>query len=121
MTNFTAYLSPNGQSQTQSDGPARCLKVATVEGLATFNRTNPSQPWTLTGRSLTDRHIGSLVYEPVSGKLFAGAHDFGGLWVSDDGDGNDWRPLANGLDRPHIYSLAVRHLGDVRRRGPFRP
>ena len=112
MAELTAFLSPNGQSTSQGDGPATRLKVATVEGLATLTRSEAGAPWTLAGRSLVDRHIGSLLFEPMSGKLFAGAHDDGGLWVSDDGLGNDWRPLTNGLDRPHIYTLAARRVGD---------
>ncbi len=108
----TAYLSPNGQDMSFGDGPATRLMVGTLEGVAALGRDRPEAPWKLVGRSLTDRHVGSLVYEPLSGKLFAGAHADGGLWVSDDGEGADWRPLTEGLDRPHVYSLAVRHTGD---------
>ena len=35
-----------------------------------------------------------------------------GLWVSDDGAGASWRQLTNGLDRPHMYSMAARYVGD---------
>ena len=112
MTNNTAYLSPNGQALTRGDGPATRILVGTLEGVATLRREDPAAPWTFDGRSLADRHIGELVYEPVSGKLFAGAHADGGLWVSDDGAGASWRPLTNGLDRPHIYALAARRTGD---------
>jgi photosystem II stability/assembly factor-like uncharacterized protein len=55
--------------------------------------------------------VGSLVYEPGSGKLFAGAHGDGGLWVSDDGAGASWRRLAAGLERQHVYALAARDGG----------
>ncbi len=112
MTETTTYLSPNGQNATTGDGPATCLVVATVEGVATLRRGAPESEWRLIGRSLADRHVGALQYEPVSGKLFAGAHSDGGLWVSDDGAGDDWRELTNGIDRPHIYSLAARRSGD---------
>ena len=108
----TTYLSPNGQDATRGDGPATRILVATVEGVATLRRETPKSPWQLTGRSLDHRHVGSMVYEPVSGKLFAGAHLDGGLWVSDDGEGDSWRELTDGLDRPHIYSLATRQIGD---------
>jgi photosystem II stability/assembly factor-like uncharacterized protein len=112
MTEITTYVSPSGQQITRGDGPATRILLGTLNGIATLRRTAPGAAWGLTSRSLEDRHVGSLVFEPVSGKLFAGAHDDGGLWVSDDGEGASWRPLTNGLDRPHIYSLAVRHRGD---------
>jgi len=112
MTETTAYLSPNGQDFTQGAGPTTRLMVATVAGVATLRRAAPDAPWRHTGTSLADRHIGSLLYEPVTGKLFAGAHHDGGLWVSDDGEGARWRQVAKGLARPHIYSLAERRNGD---------
>lgn len=112
MPEVTAYLSPNGQNYTSGDGPATRLRVATVEGIATLERDAPDTDWHLTGRTLADRHIGSLLFEPRSGKLFAGAHADGGMWVSDDGAGEAWRQIMTGLDRPHVYSLAVRYVGD---------
>ena len=112
MTETTTYLSPNGQDVTRGDGPATRIMVATVEGVATLTRETPDAAWRLTNRSLNHCHVGSMVFEPVSGKLFAGAHLDGGLWVSDDGEGASWRQLTNGIDRPHIYSLATRKMGD---------
>jgi photosystem II stability/assembly factor-like uncharacterized protein len=111
MSEITAYLSPNGQNSTQAADPAARIQVATIEGMATLSRKAPGAPWTHTGSSLTERHLGSLLFEPVSGKLFAGAHEDGGLWVSDDGEGKSWREVKRGLDRPHIYSLAARAAG----------
>ncbi len=112
MTETTTYLSPNRQYTTRDDGPATRLVVATVEGVATLRRAAPDAPWALADRSLEHRHVGSLLFEPVSGKLFAGCHSDGGLWVSDDGAGAGWRQLEDGLDRPHIYSLAARRIGE---------
>ncbi|MDP6173260.1 MAG: hypothetical protein QGF09_03735 [Rhodospirillales bacterium] len=106
----TAYLLPNGESLTTGEGPALSLQVATVEGVVTLNRPDPEAPWVQTEHLLADRHIGSLLMEPGSGRLFAGAHAWGGLWVSDDGRGAAWRPLDQGLDRPHICTLAARRL-----------
>ena len=111
MGETTAYLSPNGDNLSRGDGPATRLVVATVEGVATFRRGGRGAPWHLTDRSLSGCHVGSLLFEPVSGKLFAGAHADGGLWVNDDEVGS-WRRLTDGLDRPHIYSLAARRIGD---------
>jgi photosystem II stability/assembly factor-like uncharacterized protein len=110
MTDITAYLSPNGQESTRAAGPATRIQVATIEGMATLTRKGPGAPWTLAGSSLAHRHLSSLLFEPVSGKLLAGAHEDGGLWVSDDGEGASWREVKRGLDRPHIYSLAARKI-----------
>jgi photosystem II stability/assembly factor-like uncharacterized protein len=112
MSPITAYLSPNGENLSEGTGPATRLRIATVGGVATLERERQGAPWVHTGTTLAERHIGSLLYEPVSGKLFAGAHDDGGLWVSDDGEGARWRQVSKGLDRPHIYSLAQRRRGD---------
>jgi len=112
MTSGTSYLSPNGANLIEgSEAPLR-LVAATLEGVVTLERDAPGNPWRSTARSLVERHVGSLVYEPQSGKLFAGAHANGGMWVSDDGAGEGWRAINKGLDRPHIYSLAARHVGD---------
>ncbi|MFP6734029.1 MAG: hypothetical protein VB959_09325 [Rhodospirillales bacterium] len=113
MTSATSYLSPNGPGLTQSDGPPARIVAATLEGVVTLERDGTGRAWGTTARSLNQRHVGALVYEPVSGKLFAGAHADGGLWVSDDGAGANWRALTNGLDRPHIYTLNARRIGDA--------
>ena len=112
MTDVTTYLSPNGQQVTRGAGPATRILVGTLKGVATLRRETPSAPWRLAGRSLADRHIGQLVHEPGSGKLLAGAHADGGMWVSDDGEGRSWRAINRGIDRPHIYALAARRNGD---------
>jgi photosystem II stability/assembly factor-like uncharacterized protein len=111
MAEVTTYLSPNGQQYTRDAGPATRIMIATLHGVATLARDAPGAPWRLAGRSLADRHVGQLVFEPRSGKLFAGCHADGGVWVSDDGAGADWRPLTRGLDRPHCYAMAARDNG----------
>jgi hypothetical protein len=108
----TALLSPNGQPTTQGDGPALRLFVATLRGVQRLDRAHPAAPWTVTGRGLAELHVSSLVREPASGKLFAGAHGEGGVWVSDDGEGHDWRAICNGITERNVYSLALRRVGD---------
>jgi photosystem II stability/assembly factor-like uncharacterized protein len=110
MESITTYLSPNGQTMTQGTGPATCLRVATVEGVLTLSREAQNEPWSISDVSLEECHIGVLLFEPISSKLFAGAHHGGGLWVSEDGEGESWRQLTAGLDHSHIYSLAARTL-----------
>ena len=62
--------------------------------------------------SLTHCHIGQLLFEKKTGKLFAGAHADGGMWVSDDGKGKNWRSVNKGLSRKHIYALASRRINE---------
>lgn len=108
MAEITAYLSPNGDSLTHGEGPATSLKVATIEGVMTLRRDSAGAPWRLAERALEDLHIGSLLYEPTSGKLFAGAHENKGLWVSDDGQGAAWRQIEGTISGKHVYALARR-------------
>lgn len=111
MMDQTTYLSPNGQTITHGSGTATCMRVATIEGVITLRRNAQGDPWQKTEQILSDLHISSLLFEPLSDKLFAGAHHGGGLWVSDDGTKKEWRQLTVGLDRPHIYTIAQRTLG----------
>ena len=64
MTEITTYVSPSGQQITRGDGPATRILFGTLNGVATLQRAAPGLPWALTGRSLEDRHVGSLLYEP---------------------------------------------------------
>jgi photosystem II stability/assembly factor-like uncharacterized protein len=104
-------LSPNGGIETRADGPIKRLMIATLRGVHTLERQGPGAPWEQAGASLTDRHISCLLYEPASGRLFAGAHGGGGLWTSED-QGGSWRQCSKGLDRPHIYTIAAQRRGD---------
>ncbi|MEE2761702.1 MAG: glycosyl hydrolase [Pseudomonadota bacterium] len=113
MTSGTSYLSPNGCNMIAGDGPPDRLVAATLKGVVTLERNGSGGAWDIAARSLEDRHVGSMVFEPVSGKLFVGAHADGGMWVSDDGAGESWRPLEQGIDRPHIYALTARTRGDA--------
>ncbi len=107
MVHVTTFLSPGGQQHSTGDGPPTEIFIGTLEGVVHLQKEGAN--WRLTNRSLEDRHVGQLVYEEISGKLFAGCHAGGGLWVSDDGKGKDWRQLTNGVDRPHIYALTARN------------
>jgi photosystem II stability/assembly factor-like uncharacterized protein len=107
----TAILSPNGQQTTSGAGPALRLLVGTLRGVVGLERQAPDAPWAQRSQALPDRHVSALVLEPGSGKLFAGAHRDGGVWVSDDGAGTSWRRASNGLERSDVYSLACRRRG----------
>lgn len=99
-----AVLSPNGQTTTRSPAPATKLLVATIQGILSYEREAPGQPWRLAGRSLSEFQISSILYEPVSGRILAGTHGGKGLWASDDG-GATWAQKTGGMDRPHVYML----------------
>lgn len=107
-----AILSPNGQQTVAGAGPAMQLLVATLEGVVRLERAAAGASWTVAAQTLDDRHVSALVAEPGSGKLFAAAHGDGGVWVSDDGVGAGWRPISRGIDRPDVYSLAARRVGN---------
>ena len=101
-------LSCNGGTVTAGEGPAGMLMVATIRGLHVFERRAQHQPWSLLRHSLADLHVSSLLWEPVSGLLFAGAHGGGGLWVSAD-RGATWSPRMAGIAHQHVYTLAAQH------------
>lgn len=105
-----AVLSCNGGTMTQASSPANILFVATLNGVITLER-EPGGPWSKTRSALEDLHIACLLFEPRSGKLFAGAHWNKGLFVSDD-MGRTFRTCINGIKRPHLYALAVQHRGE---------
>jgi photosystem II stability/assembly factor-like uncharacterized protein len=111
MTDNITYLSPNGQNVTFGTGTVTRMLIGTIEGVVTLDRKLRGKPWVETARGLDGLHVSSLLFEPNSGKLFAGCHGDGGLWVSEDGGGVDWRRLENGLGHAHIYSLTARNIG----------
>jgi photosystem II stability/assembly factor-like uncharacterized protein len=112
MDTIVTCLSPNGTQESDANGAATRLLVGTLKGVARLERTGVRSPWRIAAQTLTDRHVGAVVYEPNSGKLFAAAHgDDGGLWVSDDGAGGSWRRIAVDVPHQHMYSLNVRQRG----------
>jgi len=105
-----ACLSCNGGTATAGETPATVLMVATIRGLHVLGRQGPGSPWSLQRQSLAELHVSSLLWEPVSGLLFAGAHGGGGLWVSAD-RGASWSPRMEGIEHKHVYTLAAQYRG----------
>lgn len=105
-----AVLSCNGGTLTSGDAPASRLLVATLKGIRSFERASGGA-WRASGAALEDLHISCILHEPKSGRIFAGAHWDGGLFVSEDG-GASFVPAMNGIVRKHIYTLAVQRRGD---------
>ena len=110
MSEETTYLSPNGQSLTFGTGTLTRILVATLGGIAVLERERRGRHWAVAERWLEDRHIGAILREPVTGRLYAGCHHAGGVYVSDSGAGDDWRQINDGLDRDHVYTLAARNV-----------
>jgi photosystem II stability/assembly factor-like uncharacterized protein len=104
-------LSPNGGDQTHGDGPALRLLVGTICGVHMLERDHLGAAWSVKFTTINDKQISSLLYEQRSGLLFAGVHGNGGLWMSSDG-GITWTPRMDGLDRPHVYTVAAQYRGD---------
>ncbi len=106
MTDIVSTLSPNGERTSTGAAPANVLLVASLHGIVRLERE--SKGWRTAGATLGEVHVGSIVR--AAGKLFAGGHKTGGLWVSDDGAGISWRRLTQGLNHEHVYSLAAQPL-----------
>jgi photosystem II stability/assembly factor-like uncharacterized protein len=103
---MTVCLSSNGPIVSEAASPPTRLVVATIAGVAVVARDRPGAGWRVVGRALEDSHIGSLLYEPTRGGLFAGAHS-GGLFFSAD-DGSSWVRRDSGLTIDHVFSLGCR-------------
>ena len=69
MSINSTYLSPNGQQITAGGGPALEVIVGTTEGVLTLSREKVGVPWVVSAKSLTDCHIGQLLFEKKTGKM----------------------------------------------------
>lgn len=106
-------LSHGGATIYSSPKPSDQVLVGTKEGVATIQRDARGSGWRVAHRALTDKFISSIIIEPESGLVFAGAFH-GGLHASADG-GVSWERRDNGLTLDDVYSLAsVRVNGRVR-------
>ena len=104
---MTVCVSPGGRALSAGEEAARRIHVATTTGVFTYERAGAEQPWALTGQTLEEHHIGSLVDVVEGGALFAGAHS-GGLFVSRDA-GKTWDRAMRGIssEHEHIFTLAA--------------
>ena len=106
-----ACLSPNGGTRAQGDAPLMSFMIATLAGIYTLRRESLAGDWKIAATAMDGKHISCILHEPRSGKLFAGVHGGGGLWVSDD-EGSNWRQLTEGLVHPHVYTVAAQYRAD---------
>jgi photosystem II stability/assembly factor-like uncharacterized protein len=117
-------LSPGGQTITVGQRPSEQLLAGTTDGIFAFVRRNGS--WTLRERFLTGEHISSLLYEPRSETLFAGAYagEYEGaprsgagrrpLYASAD-LGKSWEPRGEGISERNLFTLNLQTLGSQAR------
>src|SRR5512145_844538 len=96
-------LSHGGTNVYSAADRSQQLWVGTQEGLALFERTKDGQ-WRESLRALKGQHISSIIFEPVSNTIFAGAF-FGTIYASTDG-GKSWDRRDNGMTIHDVYSLA---------------
>ena len=96
-------LSHGGSNVYSSKDRSRQLWVATKDGLVLFERSDEG-PWREARRALRGLHISSIIFEPQSGMIFAGAF-FGSVHASADG-GKTWERRDNGIAIHDVYSLA---------------
>lgn len=97
-------LSHSGPNIYQSTAPSNQVLVGTKDGVAVVERDDGGV-WRVARRALPDRHISSIVIEPETGTVFAGAF-FGGLHASTDG-GRTWGRRDNGIAFEDIFSMAI--------------
>jgi photosystem II stability/assembly factor-like uncharacterized protein len=110
QTPIIAVLSCNGGTVTTGLEPASRLLVGTLQGIYIFERQSGGR-WVEKARALSDLHISCILHEPRSGRIFAGAHWGGGLFVSTDG-GFSFSACMQGIHRKHIYTLAAQYRGE---------
>ena len=82
MSTIQTLLSPGGQQHTFGNSTPNEMLVGTLEGVAKLEKIG--NDWKITNRSLPESHVGQIILELVSGKIFAGCHAGGGLWVNDE-------------------------------------
>jgi photosystem II stability/assembly factor-like uncharacterized protein len=105
-------LSHGGSNIYSSSSRSQEVLVATKDGVIAIERVDNESHWNITRQSLKNRHISSIIIEPQSGMIFAGAF-FGSVYASSDG-GKTWEERGKGITYDDVYSLShVRRPGGV--------
>jgi photosystem II stability/assembly factor-like uncharacterized protein len=95
-------LSHGGSNIYSSAEPSREVLVGTKDGVVAIERDGDK--WRVAHHALTGLHISSIIVEPQSGSIFAGAF-FGSIHASPDG-GRTWERRDSELTQDDVYSLA---------------
>ena len=96
-------LSHGGSNVYSSASPSEKIWVGTKDGIVLIERKQRDR-WRVAHQALRSLHISSIILEPESKLLFAGAF-FGSVHASADG-GKSWERRDNGLTVHDVYSLA---------------
>ena len=105
-------LSHGGSTIYSSPQPSEELWVGTTEGVM-FLKRDGERSWHVGGQTLKGQHISSILVEPSSRTVFAGAFH-GSLHASQDG-GSTWEKRDQGLTEQNIYALGcTEHNGRPR-------
>lgn len=96
-------LSHGGSNMYASPSRSNEVLIGTQQGVVILERAAGSQ-WKVAYRALVNLYISSIIIEPVSGMIFAGAF-YGSVHASADG-GRTWERRDNGLSIHDVYSLA---------------
>ena len=96
-------LSHGGSNVYSSPSPSDQVWVGTKDGLVLIERKERNK-WRVARQALKGLHISSIIMEPESNLLLAGAF-FGSVHASGDG-GKSWERRDNGLTVHDVYSLA---------------
>ncbi|MPZ14327.1 MAG: hypothetical protein GEU73_07865 [Chloroflexi bacterium] len=102
-------LSHGGANMYTSTEASREVLVGTKDGVAILER-RAEGGWALAHHALAGLHISSIIVEPISGMIFAGAF-FDRMYASEDG-GRTWERRDTGLTVDDVYSLASVQNGD---------
>ena len=95
-------LSPGGSSLTLGESAKDKLLVGTVDGVFSFLKRDGV--WEHQGTLIPGKHVSAILYEPVSGMLFAGTY---GCEIFGSGDlGKTWERRDHGIGSREVYSLA---------------
>lgn len=97
-------LSHGGNNTYLSDSPSAEILIATLNGVFTLARES-GRTWRVAGKTLEGHHISALLFEPVSGLVFAGVHK-GSIYASQD-SGKSWEPRGDGLKENDVYCLSA--------------
>jgi photosystem II stability/assembly factor-like uncharacterized protein len=105
-------LSHGGSNIYSSPSRSQEVLIATKDGVITIVRDGKAPGWKVVRQSLSNHHISSIIIEPKTGMIFAGAF-FGSVYASSDG-GKTWKERGKGITYNDVYSLAcVERQGDV--------
>jgi photosystem II stability/assembly factor-like uncharacterized protein len=101
----TVYTTPSRSNE---------VLIGTREGVMIIGRTDGGTGWSLVHHALPEHHISSIIEEPASGLLFAGAFGDGSVHASADA-GRTWELRDNGLTLKDVYTVAAGRVnGTVR-------